>query len=428
MKNINKVTSNENRVTNAKNYPFALRVTRYFLLIAFVICHLTFVIGAAQAAYYYPQYWISGKIVDPDSKGFGMTIYFYEFLDKLQDGSGAAYGTAGNGNYMLNAGSTPNIDPFTFLVPGVDVYHIYIPNSNPSDPANGYGADKMDLTLSGNGIDYATLKLTKGSGKIDGTYIFPPKPGTTVSIPPAFEYIKFGDRIYQKDLVQKALINKTDYKFIVPANPKISAKVNSTIALNTSSLSIKINSETTGPTPAFTIGAADIKNLDAGGSAVGAKSVSAKAVTALSFAYDVPDEKKLGEGANTVKFYVEDANGVSTYEIATVTVMSGPAEIIGPVLTFPSPFSPTKDRTVTVQYTLSTNADIDVYVFSPTGETVKKFILLSGTNGGTAGVNKITWDGVKPTGATLGNAIYSGVVVSHAQGKILKKFMLTVVD
>ncbi|MBI5701406.1 hypothetical protein HZC34_06155 [Candidatus Saganbacteria bacterium] len=375
--------------------------------------------AASHAAYYYPQYWIGGTIQDPDAKATGMAVYFYEFLNKLQDGSGFAYGLAEKDKYLLNAGSTPMTDPFLFL--GGTDYHVFIPNSNQADPANGYGADKVDVKLSRSGIDYANLVLTKGGGKIDGNYVFPPAPaagpGAGIAYPPPlFDYIKFGNRIYQKALVEKG------DKFIVPATPKILAKVQSELALKSGSLSIKIN-ESGGPTPALTIGETKITNKELSASGVGAKSVNA-----LSFSYDVPEENKLGEGVNTIKIYVENADGTATFEVATVTVMSGPASILGPVLTFPSPFSPTKDKTVTIQYTLSTAADIDVHIFSPTGEIVKKFILLSGQEGGNAGVNKITWDGVKPTGLTLGNAIYSGVVVSHAQGKILGKFMLSVVD
>ena len=212
--------------------------------------------------------------------------------------------------------------------------------------------------------------------------------------------------------------------FIVSANPKIGAKVNSISALDMDSIKIKINAEG-GVTSIkdIKINEANITNKE-----FSAKGIEAKTLTALTFAYDVPDEYKLGDGVNTVTFYATDVNGKMTSEVATVKVLSGPVKVIGPVLTYPSPFSPTRDKQVTIQYTLSADSNIDVFLFSPVGETVMKFNISSAQNGGSAGVNKITWDGTKPSGRIAGNGAYSGAIVAKDEGRIIAKFKFAIVD
>lgn len=388
---------------------------KYFLISFFVVCSLLFVVcSKSNAAYYYPHYFITGSISDTDGHIIDKKVYFYKSISGLQQSSFVS--VPASAVYILNAFAVIP-PPQPFAVVGEDCY-AFIPTDNPADPANGYGADGVKVTLSGRGLDTANLEIKKGGGRAiddggsDG-YVQPPAVG---GVPPLFEWIKFGDRVYQKQMVEKS-----DYQFIVSSTPNISAKINSNIDISSNSLKIFANEG----------GAPDAKRtfaFDLGGiktSAVGAISISD---LSKPFSFSVPKEQKLVEGKNEIKFYVENTSGQATYEIATVVVVEGPVQVIGEIITYPSPFFPPKDRTTTIQYTLSADANIDLFFFSPTGEIIKKIMSTAGTNGGAAGVNKITWDGKKASGATVGNAIYSGALVDHDQGKVLKKFKLPISD
>jgi hypothetical protein len=118
---------------------------------------------------------------------------------------------------------------------------------------------------------------------------------------------------------------------------------------------------------------------------------------------------------------------VTTY-LATVEVMGGPLRMIGTPVVYPSPYSIKKDKIVTIQYGLSADANIDIYLVSVEGKRIKRFLPLAGEEGGSAGINKITWDGKTDQGFLAGNAIYVGTVVARDEGRLLGKFKLTVVN
>jgi hypothetical protein len=108
--------------------------------------------------------------------------------------------------------------------------------------------------------------------------------------------------------------------------------------------------------------------------------------------------------------------------------MGGPLRLIGTPLAYPSPFSISKHGTVSIQYELSQNANIDVYIVDANGSRLKKFACDAGTEGGTAGINKLTWDGRAAQGYLAGNAIYVCTIVSRSEGRLLGKLKLAVVD
>jgi len=158
--------------------------------------------------------------------------------------------------------------------------------------------------------------------------------------------------------------------------------------------------------------------------------VQDKQVTALSLSY--PFDQDLEPGPHT--FYITASSsgalgtaGVRT-EIATVEVLGGPLRVIGPVIAFPAPFSFSKHGKCDIQYVLSQDGDVDVYLISVSGQTVKKFTCFAGQEGGTAGYNKLAWDGMTLMSARAGNAVYVGTIVGRAEGKLLAKFKISVVD
>lgn len=381
-----------------------MSVTRYSLLYCLLFCFL-FIAPTANAADFYPFNFIAGDIKAADSVPTGnRRVILYQDLNSLQSG---IYVSAESdpGSYLLNTyGVTPAIEPFVEIG---NKYFVYIPNDKLDNPILGYGADPVSVTLSGRGLDLANLELKKGAGNL--------APGNLGGVPPLFDWIKFGNRLYQRALVEKG------EKFIISATPKISAKISSKLAINTNRIYLKVN-EAAGAAAAQTI---LIKEMN-----ISNKELSSKAVgdvTALSFSYDVPEQNKLTEGENTISFIVENSAGI-TMEVANVKVMAGPVQVVGSVLSFPSPFSPTRDREMTIQYTLSGDTNTDVFIFSPVGGTIKKFIIASGQNGAAAGVNKITWNGVAPDNSISGNGVYNGAIVAREEGRILAKFKFAIVD
>ena len=138
----------------------------------------------------------------------------------------------------------------------------------------------------------------------------------------------------------------------------------------------------------------------------------------------------MGEGANTLKFRASNAYGI-TEEVGIVVVMSGALSVIGQPLTFPAPFSPTKDGKVTIQYTLSDDGDIDIILVSGAKQVIKKIVCFAGQEGGAAGVNKVEWDGKMDNGGIVGNGIYTGAIIARSEGRVLNaKYMIkmSVVD
>ena len=144
----------------------------------------------------------------------------------------------------------------------------------------------------------------------------------------------------------------------------------------------------------------------------------------------VPND--LTEGVHVFEFSAKSSGGIgiptSITQKASVVVKGGGLSIIGEVLPFPSPFSPSKNTGVEIQYTLSENTDIEIYLFSISGETVKRISCFSGSEGGQAGLNKVKWDGKLDAGGIAGNGIYLGTIISKKDSRLLKKFKVNIFD
>lgn len=97
--------------------------------------------------------------------------------------------------------------------------------------------------------------------------------------------------------------------------------------------------------------------------------------------------------------------------------------LTAPILNYPNPFSPPSQPT-TICYSLSENADINIYIFDITNHLTKKFSLKSGSNGGIAGINNITWEGVSEVGDVVSNGVYILKII--ASGKLIGKSKIAV--
>lgn len=238
-----------------------------------------------------------------------------------------------------------------------------------------------------------------------------------LSTPPTITRVRFGERLYQPALVAKG------EKFVVTPNPRITATLtnepDSGIASTTLALTVDRG---TSASKKY-----DVKDLTA--SVVKSQSVAGvNRVSELAVKFEVPETAQLTEGEHTIEFFVENDYGLSSSYIATVEVLGGPLRLVSPPLTYPSPFSIRRHGTVTIQYGLSADADIEIYITDVSGQRVKRFLLDAGTEGGSAGINKITWDGITAMGTRAGNAIYVGTIIARKEGRLLGKFKLTIVD
>jgi len=382
--------------------------------------------GSGLAQYrlsYYPTYWITGTVNDaPDGKSAnGYRVYFYHTLSEYQSGLYAfdtvgPSGVSGRANrFMLN---TFSLGISSLSLGGT--YYVGIPNDNPDNPAEGYGADPVAVTISGRGVDEAAtaLTLTKGGGAMLPP---PPAPGVPREPAPAIK-VWFGNRLYQPAIY--GLKEEGKKPFIVPerGNIKIEVDIPDPYLLNEEkaySLSVK---NPAGETKTYSL------STVAG--------IKASAVGTKPFVIEAPYPEELkAEQEETVYTFTFNAASKGTLgqatEVATtcaVTVLGGPLRVVGVPITYPSPFSITKHGKVTIQYELSKNGNITLYLMSPTGEIIKRWNFLAGEEGGSAGINKVVWDGRTDQGYLVGNAIYLGSIISKDDNRLLAKYKLTVVD
>jgi len=141
-----------------------------------------------------------------------------------------------------------------------------------------------------------------------------------------------------------------------------------------------------------------------------------------------PEMGKLSPGKNEIEILITDNNG-STSEVIKLLVLSGETKIVDAPLASPSPYSPLRDNNgITIQYTLSANAGIDLYIYSVAGELVKKISCQEGSEGGSAGLNKVKWNGAPDRGGILGNGTYMGTIIARADNKMIGKFKVNVFD
>ncbi|OGC11786.1 hypothetical protein A3K48_04770 [candidate division WOR-1 bacterium RIFOXYA12_FULL_52_29] len=358
---------------------------------------------ATQLKFMTPGYWVVGNCPDAksgagaDILADGRIVYFFENEAELVSGNYVTttiYGT----KFMVNAMS---IWPAVLTVG--KTYKV----ATERGPDN-YGANPTDVTISGKGWDQVDLTLVLGGG------ISPPAGDAEMGMK-----IWFGNRLYQPALVEKG------DPFIVSANPtiKVDLSVNEphTLSDNVSDYTIILDPQSTSP-----------KTYQMEASFVTSKTLASatELIRALSLKYTVTEPLTDGLHTFAVSAKTAASGGIqaSMTKYATVEVMGGPLRLVGTPLTFPSPYSIPRHGTVTIQYGLSADANIEIYVIGVDGTRIKHFILPAATEGGSAGINKVTWDGTTDQGYKAGNAIYVGTIVARDEGRLLGKFKLTIVN
>ncbi len=83
-----------------------------------------------------------------------------------------------------------------------------------------------------------------------------------------------------------------------------------------------------------------------------------------------------------------------------------PPEFAASFKNYPNPFNPNREQTE-IRYNLPVESDVDIYIYTATGERVRHLHFDAGSPGGQAGINEaIFWDGANGDGRTVLNGVY----------------------
>lgn len=129
-------------------------------------------------------------------------------------------------------------------------------------------------------------------------------------------------------------------------------------------------------------------------------------------------------GTHTIAVFAKDILGnITTSETITFIVNNEDLKIQGTALNYPNPFAPPA-QTTKICYMLNKDSAVSIYLFNMVGQLVKKIDAASGAQGGKAGYNEVSWDGVTDFGDVAGNDVYICKIISG--GKVLGKVKIAV--
>ena len=367
---------------------------------------------------FYAVYWVLGgaQSADPKASVEGREVVIYTPDSSGNIGTVFGYGYVSGGNFYINTFRTGNI------VVG-QTYQVAIPLGD-----DGYGANPVNLTISGLGFDKLGVNLTLAYGAGPGGLAGGPAGGPAGEQAPKIA-MWFGQRLYQPSVYW--LASSGNLPFVTTAQPQIKVELAIdppyTLASDISAHQIVIDAGAAGA-KTLTLTAANIagRTYSAGTAAEDNK------VSSMSLAYTLTGSELLASGTHTVSVTTRSSGLLGTAaaatQIATIEVLGGPLRLLGPVVVYPSPFNIVQAGNCEIQYTLSADAAIEIDIFSVQGTLTKRIRLDKSGNGGTAGLNKVKWDGKTELGTLAGNAVYVGTIVSRDDNKLLGKFKFTVLD
>jgi len=381
-------------------------ISGYIFIVLFLSVSLLALPLHAQTVYS-PFYWVDGKILPPTQESGVSTdkriVVFYQTTVEsgyASDVSGLSGRSGRSGEFMINAMQDNRLK----ITPGT--YKITVIKAD-----DNYGVNPTDMIITGKGYDAApNLVLVKEAGISS-----PPEPPTPFTgEAPVIESIRFDDRLYQKNLIGKG------YEFIASSKPKIEVKITADdTGIDLSTLAFSVDK-----------GSALENNHTISENDILTKVLGTNGPTEVVYIFNFKDKgETLSDGSHLFEFTAENSVG-STSESSKVSVMSGDTTVIGTPITFPSPILLTEDPKVTLQYELSNDADIDIYIFDITAKVVKKLSFNAGepggSSGGSANPNKIDWDLMSDHGYKIGAGIYVWNIVDKNKGKIIGKGKLAI--
>lgn len=142
----------------------------------------------------------------------------------------------------------------------------------------------------------------------------------------------------------------------------------------------------------------------------------------------IPDASQVGTYHFT--FIVSDNGSPVLTSSETIVTLSSAndqaARINGFPLAFPSPYNIISGGNITLQYSLSQSADIDVIIVGANGQIIKKLSVFAGEEGGKMGINKLLWDVKTDFGTPASSGIYIGAVIDKKNQGILGKIKIVI--
>ena len=114
---------------------------------------------------------------------------------------------------------------------------------------------------------------------------------------------------------------------------------------------------------------------------------------------------------------IDTAGNISSSNTAEAIVQTGLS--LDRVMNSPNPFNPNHESTQ-IDYLLSKPADVDIYIYSLSGELQKHVSSSSGQSGSTTGYNRVIWDGKNEFSETVANGIYVAYVIAKTDGNVQK--------
>jgi hypothetical protein len=126
-----------------------------------------------------------------------------------------------------------------------------------------------------------------------------------------------------------------------------------------------------------------------------------------------------GDCMVTIEAYDALGNIGSWWARVLVSPVASPTALAAGTRTFATPaqFRPGTDGNVTLVYTLTAPANIDVQVYGPEGRAVWGRRYAAGVAGGRVGYNTVAWDGRDTSGQYIGNGLYVYRIISG--GRVL---------
>jgi len=119
----------------------------------------------------------------------------------------------------------------------------------------------------------------------------------------------------------------------------------------------------------------------------------------------------LPNGTYITRVNVSDAAG-NTTSSTTATFNVTTDLLITDAMNGPNPFNPNIETTQ-IQYQLSKDADVSLYIYSISGEMLVSNKFTMGSSGSTAGFNSIAWDGRNRFNERVSNGIYIAYIIAR---------------
>ncbi|KPJ68302.1 hypothetical protein AMJ44_06795 [candidate division WOR-1 bacterium DG_54_3] len=192
--------------------------------------------------------------------------------------------------------------------------------------------------------------------------------------------------------------------FYTSENPKIKIQATSPYHIDKDAISVLLDGEKTEISPF-----SDVQTFG-----------EEKKILSLTF---MLSPKDLSLGKHILNLEIGNELGFSAQSL---TLDVGKLRIVDKPLVFPVPFTPSPGKELNLQYSLSKNAEIEIYIVSSSGEIVKRLSASEGEEGGKEGLNKVGWDGKSEWGNYVGNGIYIATIISKADRDVLGKIKLVI--